>query len=166
MFTTNCTLFVFEDLRWGFCPRSGWCHPGSRLRWASRRGCRCSSSGWPSSPGRFAAWTRTCASSPSSRPMCAQCCGQTGNLIYTHHSTQSLIKYVSIKTYYVINTIHRCNKSGSYRHYSNSHEHKVRQLSVSEWGMSEQQTCRSAWQACLKLSGNIWTHYTTLKRMN
>lgn len=72
----KCFTFYSESehSRWGFCPRSGWCHPDSLLLSASRRGCRCSMWVPPSSPGRSVVWTQICAASLSSRPTCAQCC--------------------------------------------------------------------------------------------
>ncbi len=77
----HCGGWYVCDSRWDFCPKFEWCHPGSLLQWASRRGCRCSMLGWPSYPGRNVVWTQTCASSLNSGPMCAQCCGQTESVI-------------------------------------------------------------------------------------
>lgn len=68
-----------EHSRWGFCPRSGWCHPDSLLLSASRRGCRCSMLAPPSSPERSVAWTQICAASLTSRPTCVQCWKQRQN---------------------------------------------------------------------------------------
>ena len=87
---------------------------------------------------------------------CAYSAVNRENVIYHH----PLIKYLFLKAYLVISTIHHHNKSESYWDTvcpSHSHEHKVRQLRVAGWGVSKQQNSRSVWQACLKLPWNPWT---------